>query len=425
MGTTVDSVRKSYTFDMRNLLALALLVASLASAKMPLDEFRARRATLRKSLDGVVVLAGRVEGRDEVYRSDQEPNFYYLTGWTQPGARLLVTTSQELLFLPHHNERVEHYQGKRSSAEDTDVRTLSGFDDVLPLEKFEAELDKALNASEKVYALASQPIAEKLKSFLPFRDIADATPLLAKLRMKKSPAEIAAIQHATDVSLEAQRAAWKRITPGMYEYQSSALLWNTYIANGCEDVAYSPIVGSGPNSTVLHYSANQRRMDRGEVVVMDAAAECDGYASDITRTIPVGGKFSARQREIYEIVLGAQNAAIAAAKPGIRLTGPTNSLTKIAKDYMDARGKDLHGAPLGKYFIHGIGHHVGLQVHDASLDVPLEAGMVVTIEPGIYIPEENIGVRIEDVVLITENGAKVMSAALAREPDQVEKAVAK
>src|SRR5579864_573380 len=197
---------------MRKLLALALLLASLASAKIPLDEFRARRANLRKSLDGVVVLAGRVEGRDEVYRSDQEPNFYYLTGWTQPGARLLVTPSQELLFLPHHNERVEHYQGKRSSAEDPDVRTLSGFDEVLPLEKFEAELDKALNANEKVYALANQPIAEKLKSFLPFRDIADATPLLAKLRMKKSPAEIAAIQHATDVSLDAQRAAWKRLT---------------------------------------------------------------------------------------------------------------------------------------------------------------------------------------------------------------------
>ena len=416
---------KAIILDMRKLLALALLLASLAFAKMPLDEFRARRANLRKVLDGVVVLAGRVEGRDEVYRSDQEPNFYYLTGWTQPGARLLVTPSQELLFLPHHNERVEHYQGKRSSAEDQDVRTLSGFDEVLPLEKFEAELDKALNANEKVYALANQPIAEKLKSFLPFRDLADATSLIAKLRMKKSPAEIAAIQHATDVSLDAQRAAWKRITPGMYEYQSSALLWNTYIANGCEDVAYSPIVGSGPNSTVLHYSANQRRMDRGEVVVMDAAAECDGYASDITRTIPVGGKFSARQREIYEIVLGAQNAAIAAAKPGVRMTGPTNSLTKIAKDYMDAHGKDLHGEPLGKYFIHGIGHQVGLQVHDASLDVPLEAGMVVTIEPGIYIPEENIGVRIEDVVLITENGVKVLSAALAREPDQVEKAVAK
>ncbi|HEV2687074.1 MAG TPA: Xaa-Pro peptidase family protein [Bryobacteraceae bacterium] len=410
---------------MRKLLALALLLAQLTLAKMPLDEFRTRRANLRKALDGVVVLSGRIEGRDEVYRSDQEPNFFYLTGWSQPGARLLVTPVQEILFLPHHNQRVENFQGKRAAAEDADARTLTGFDDVLPLEKFELELDKALNANEKVYALAGQPIADKLKSYLPFRDIADATPLIAKLRMKKSPAEIAAIQHSTDISLEAQRAAWKRLEPGMYEYQSSALLWNTYIANGCEDVAYSPIVGSGPNSTVLHYSANQRRMDRGEVVVMDAAAECDGYASDITRTIPVGGKFNARQREIYQIVLGAQNAAIAAAKPGVRMGGPTDSLTKIAKDYMDAHGKDLHGQPIGKYFIHGLGHHVGLQVHDAGLDVPLEAGMVVTIEPGIYIPEEGIGVRIEDVILITENGAKVLSAALVREPNEIEKALAK
>jgi Xaa-Pro aminopeptidase len=190
-------------------------------------------------------------------------------------------------------------------------------------------------------------------------------------------------------------------------------------------VAYSPIVGSGPNSTILHYSANQRRMDRGEVVVMDAAAQCDDYASDITRTVPVGGKFTARQREIYQIVLGAQKAAISALKPGVRMAGPGDTLTKIARDYMNAHGRDQHGEPLGKYFIHGLGHQVGLQVHDPGVDGPLEAGMVVTIEPGIYISEESIGVRIEDVVLVTENGARVLSAALPKEADEIEKAVAK
>jgi Xaa-Pro aminopeptidase len=409
---------------MRRFLAIALFIVPLVPAKMPLDEFRARRANLRKSLDGVLLLAARTEGRDETFRSDQEPNFYYLTGWTEPGARLLVTPSLEILFLPHHNERLEHYVGKRSSAEDGDVHAVTGFEDVRPIEKFETELDKALGANEKVYALNSA-FTDKLKSLYPFRDISDAAPPIAKLRMKKSPAELAAIQHATDVSLEAHRAAWKRMAAGLYEYQLQATLENTFLENGCEGVAYAPIVGSGPNSTVLHYSSNHRRADRGEVVVIDSAAQCDGYASDITRTAPVGGKFSARQREIYEIVLGAQNAAIAAAKPGIRLSGPTNSLTKIAKDYMDAHGKDLHGEPLGKYFIHGIGHQVGLQVHDASVEGPLEAGMVVTIEPGIYIPDENIGVRIEDVILVTENGAKLLSAALPREPDEIEKAVAK
>jgi Xaa-Pro aminopeptidase len=373
----------------------------------------------------VVLLAARTEARDEVFRVDQEPNFYYLTGLTDPGARLLVTPSREILFLPHHNERLEHYVGKRSSAEDSDVHALTGFEEVLPIEKFETELDQALSASEKVYTLQNTPFTDKLKSLYPFRDISDAAPVIAKLRMKKSAAELAAIQHATDVSLEAHRAAWKRMAAGLYEYQLEATLVNTFLENGCEGVSYAPIVGSGPNSTVLHYSANHRRADRGEVVVIDSAAQCDGYASDITRTAPISGKFSPRQREIYEIVLGAQNAAIAAAKPGIRLSGPTNSLTKIAKDYMDAHGKDLHGEPLGKYFIHGIGHQVGLQVHDASVDGPLEAGMVVTIEPGIYIPEENIGVRIEDVILVTENGAKLLSAALPREPDEIEKAVAK
>jgi Xaa-Pro aminopeptidase len=410
---------------MRRILALVLLAAPFASAKLPLDEYRTRRANLRKSLDGVLVLAARTEGRDEVFRSDQEPNFYYLTGWSQPAAKLLVTSTEEVLFLPHHNERVEHFQGKRSSAEDADVHALTGFDQVLPIEKFEAELDKALSAHEKVYALLHQDFTGKLEALYPFRDISDAAPLIAKLRVKKSAAELAAIQRATDVSLDAHRAVWKRMAAGMYEYQLEATLVDTFLENGCEGVAYAPIVGSGPNSTVLHYSANHRRMDRGEVVVIDSAAQCDGYASDITRTIPVGGKFSARQREIYEIVLGAQNAAIAAAKPGIRMSGATNSLTKIAKDYMDAHGKDLHGEPLGKYFIHGLGHQVGLQVHDANVDGPLEAGMVVTIEPGIYIPEENIGVRIEDVILVTENGAKLLSAALPREPDEIEKAVAK
>lgn len=418
-----------YTLDMvRSLLSAALLVSFLAlpsHAKMPLDEFKARRANLRGSLDGALVLFGHVEGRDEVYRLEEEPNFYYLTGWSQPGARLLITPAREVLFLPHHNERIERFQGRRASAEDPDVHALTGFQEVLPIEKFESELDRAFGAQDKVYAALDQPGTEKLKALYPFREISDGTLLVTKLRVKKSAAELAAIQHATDVSMEAHRASWKRMAPGLSEYQVAAVLWSTYIESGCEGVAYSPIVGSGINSTVLHYSANQRRMDSGEVVVMDAAAQCSDYASDITRTVPVSGKFTPRQREIYQIVLGAQKAAIAAMKPGVRMAGPGDTLTKIARDYMDAHGRDLHGEPLGKYFVHGLGHQVGLQVHDPNIDGPLEAGMVVTVEPGIYIPEESIGVRIEDVVLVTENGAKVLSAALPKEADEIEKAVAK
>jgi Xaa-Pro aminopeptidase len=151
------------------------------------------------------------------------------------------------------------------------------------------------------------------------------------------------------------------------------------------------------------------------------------YATDITRTVPVTGKFTARQRELYEVVLGAQKAALAAMKPGVMLGGSRNKvgLHKIAADYINSHGKDLHGKPLGEYFIHGLGHHVGLDVHDPTdFTKPLEAGMVITLEPGIYIPEEGIGIRIEDMVLVTENGGKVLSEALPREASDIEKAMA-
>jgi len=409
----------------RRQLAAVLLVAFTAAAKFPSEEYQSRRANLRKDLKGVLVLFAHTESRDQVYRVTPEPNFYYLTGWTEPGARLLITPSREILFLPHHNERLEHYEGRRSSAEDKDAKAATGFDEVLPIEKFESELDAALANNEDLYTLPAQPSTENLRTTHPFRDISDAAPFITKLRVKKSPAELAAIQHATDVSMEAHRAVWKQIAPGIGEYQIAATFEKVFLDNGCEGPAYSTIVGSGPNSTVLHYSANSRRMDRGEMVVMDAAAECDSYASDITRTVPVGGKFTPRQREIYSIVLGAQKSAIAALKPGARLAGPGATLTQVAKDYMDAHGKDLHGEGLGKYMIHGIGHQVGIDVHDPNIDGPLEAGMVVTIEPGIYLDEEHIGVRIEDVVLVTDHGAKVLSAALPKEPDEIEKATSR
>jgi Xaa-Pro aminopeptidase len=243
----------------------------------------------------------------------------------------------------------------------------------------------------------------------PRRPAIDARPKIAQLRMVKSKAEIAAIQKATDASVDAHRAAWKSIKPGQYEYEAAAIMVGTYMSEGCRRSAYAPIVGSGPNSTTLHYSNNNRRMDSGEVVVMDVAAECNNYASDITRTIPVNGRFSPRQREIYNIVLGAQRAAIAAVKPGAIMASRAG-LYKVAFEY----------------FTHGLSHHVGLDVHDESDNsVPLKPGMVITIEPGIYIPEENIGVRIEDTLLVTEDGARVMSAALPTDPDEIERELAK
>lgn len=417
--------------------------ARVSEARM-LDQYRSRRADLRKALgDGVTVLFGRTEELEEDLRTGffQESNFYYLTGWQEPGAILLLAPlpedpkapgysakaklPREILFLPERNPDQERWTGRKLGPSDADARDVTGFASVLPAEKFETELLHVLESYAHIYTLPDQPAAQRLKQLAPLRDMRSATLAIAKLRMHKSAEEIALIQHSIDVSIEAHRAAWQHAAPGLYEYQIAAQMTDVYFAAGCERNAYAPIVGSGPNSVYLHYSRNSRRMDNGEVLLMDVGAECAGYAADITRTIPVNGKFTARQREIYDIVLGAQNAAIAAVKPGMMLskTSP-NSLYKIAYDYINSHGTDSHGEPLGKYFTHGLGHHVGLDVHDAyDPSAPLEAGMVITIEPGVYLPDENLGVRIEDMVLVTDHGAKLLTAALPRDPGAIEKLV--
>ncbi len=334
---------------------------------------------------------------------------------------MILTRQAEILFLPHHNERLENFIGRRVSAEDRDAGARSGFETVLPIERFEEELLKGLASGPDVYVRATEEDLNRMKAFVPLRELRPAQDLLARYRMKKSPAEIALLEHAAEVSVQAQRAAWKRMKPGAFEYEVQAAFSEVMLSDGCENYAYPPIIGSGPNSTVLHYEANRRRMDRGEVGLIDAAAQCEDYASDVTRTIPVGGRFSPREREIYEIVLGAQKAAITALKPGTTMS----DLYKIAHDYIDSHGKDGQGKPLGKYFTHGLGHNVGLDVHDPPEDskLKIEEGMVLTIEPGIYIPEESVGVRIEYTLLVTRDGARILSAGLPKEPAEVERAL--
>lgn len=407
---------------MRFILVLIAALGQMQAVEIGPSAYQGRRAALKKaSSDGAIVLFGRTEGEHDELRSGfyQEPNFYYLTGWTQPGAILLIDPAREILFLPKKNPEAEKWTGPKSSPADANIRDKTGFDSVMASDAFERELRRSLEENARIYALSGVPERAKLSTLAPFAEIKDARMAVAKLRMKKSPEEIALIQHSTDITLAGHRAAWKKAAPGVHEYNVAAVMTNIFLDGGCERHAYAPIVGSGPNSTILHYSRVNRRMDAGEVLLMDVAAECAGYTSDVTRTIPLGGRFTRRQREIYDVVLGAQKAAIAAIKPGVMMGPKTlaGSLNKIAYDYIDARG-------YGKYFTHGLGHHVGLEVHDAfDPSMPLEAGMIVTIEPGIYIPEENLGVRIEDVVLVTENGAKILSESLPREPGEVEKAL--
>ncbi|MGH9675036.1 MAG: aminopeptidase P N-terminal domain-containing protein [Bryobacteraceae bacterium] len=407
-------------------LALAVVIGA---SPVTIDEYKTRRAEVRKKIDGIVVLVGATERENGDLRSGfwQEPNFFYLTGWEEPGAILVMTPEEELFFLPRRSANRERYTGPKLAPQDADAQARSGFTKVLPVSAFESSVRKLAESHERVFAVAGSTASSRLKTLLPLRDVSDAAATIARLRAIKSKAELDLIQRATDVTIAAHRAAWERMRPGLFEYQIAATMVGTYLDHGCQRNAYPPIVGSGPAAIILHYARNTRRIDAGELVLMDAGAECAGYAADITRTVPAGGRFTARQRELYEIVLGAQKAAIAAAKPGMTLTGDTDrSLVKVARDYINSRGKDRDGNPLGKYLLHGVSHHVGLEVHDAwDPTQPLAEGMVITVEPGIYIAGENIGIRIEDMVLITANGARVLSSALPKEADQIESALAR
>jgi Xaa-Pro aminopeptidase len=404
----------------------------LLAGTLPLyaQEFRSRREALRKALpDAVVVLFGRTEKESGDNRGGffQEPNFQYLTGWGQPDAMALLSPQGDTLFLPKRDERWRRYNGPAPDPDDAALREQTGFDAVAPVPAFEARLARALESAANLHAIAGHPMTDRLRALAPLREVRNATLELARLRMKKSESEIELIRRSTEASIEAHLAAWKRAAPGLFEYQAAATFTEALLDRNCPRAAFASIFASGPNALTLHYWRNSRKMDSGDLLLIDAAAECGGYASDLTRTIPVGGKFTQRQRELYEIVLGAQKAAIAAVKPGvIHDQGMKGAIYQAALDYLNAHGKDRQGNPLGRYLTHGISHHAGLNVHDAFVPgVPLEAGMVVSIEPGLYIPEEGIGIRIEDLVLVTGDGAQVLSQRLPKEAAEIEKYLAK
>jgi len=431
-----------------------ILICSLAQAleRQPSADYHARREKLAASLQRGVALVfapPEAEGPNDVYGYRPDNNFYYLTGWPEPGAALLVASAAEakdgnpsrpyteILFLPKRNYSQEQWTGPKLGPDDTKAAQLTGVDHVEPLENLRDELVRlgpvrGLKIYTDVHS-GDQPSnsnapldwLKNANAFAVGTSYEDIRPLLASLRTVKDSGEIQLIQKATNASIAAQFAAIRAIKPAVTEREISSLLQFEWGKRGCERPAYAPIAGSGFNSTVLHYSDDSGTMQAGDVVVMDAAGEYSLYASDITRTMPVNGKFTARQREIYEIVLGAQKAAMAAFQSGkshLR-KGQSDSLFDAAYDYINSHGKDLHGGPLGKYFIHGLGHYVGLAVHDdGDYDVPLAPGMVFTIEPGIYIAEEKIGIRIEDMYYVDNNGKLIrMTESLPQTPEEIEK----
>jgi len=440
-------------------LVVAILLTLAIPTLYALDrqsnaDYRARRQALAaKTGTGVVILFApmEAEGPNDLYGFRQNDDFFYLTGWTEPGAAILIAGAAEasgnnaarpyteILFFPAHNRVQERWTGPKLGADNSDASKITGFDRVdtldhlrdvivpllpLPRSTVYSDLPSYGDTSASVGPLDWLKRANAFAGYVSFEDV---KPMVSVLRTHKDAGEIERIRRATDYSVAAHLAAMKAVKPNVNEREISALMQYEWGKRGCERPAYAPIVGSGFNSTVLHYSDDSNPIKDGDVVVIDAAGEYAMYASDITRTLPASGKFTARQREIYDIVLGAQQAAVAAFRSGksnLKRDDP-DSLYKVAFEYINTHGKDKHGEPLGKYFIHGLSHYVGLNVHDDNdYTVPLGPGFVFTIEPGIYIPEESLGVRIEDILYVDKDGKLVnLTAGLPHTADEVEHAM--
>ncbi len=398
-----------------------------AIVSIPHPEFRARREALLKALKGAtaIVLAGDEDASlEHGYRP--HAHFEYLTGIVdEPGAILLfdpnhpMPARRTILMLRPLLPEIDRWDGYREQIGSA-LKQRTDFDTILRTVALPRFLLEAARRSHRLAMLHpptahTAPVAPDLEILrrvaerIPGTTIEDRSTLLASMRSVKSKAELAAIRKAIAITVTGFEATIRSIRPGQRESDVQETLEGAYRAQGARKLAFRTIAGSGVNSTVLHYHANDQPLRDGDLICIDSGARIAGYSADITRTVPVSGRFTERQRDVYEVVLAAQKAAIKRTRPGATLY----DLDAAARQVIDEAG-------FSDAFIHGIGHHLGLETHDISPDEPLKAGAVVTIEPGIYLPHERIGIRIEDDILVTPKGAEVMSKALPTAVKEIE-----
>lgn len=423
------------------------------------DEFKARRQALRRAVpDGVILVRGATE--DEVphwapLRYRQNASFFYLTGVDTPGAFLVLLPEgllaglgmrnvkadvREVLFLPPRDAAAELWTGPKLGPGE-EAQKLTGIDLVADVAKLWPALSAWVRRDAVVQTLT--PFGESArgtKAYAMMQRIADAAPAvqfrdcsvaLAKLREVKSPAEVSRLRQAIAVTDAGQRAARQVIAggAGRYEHDVEAAVLHAYRAAGAGP-SFAPIVGAGVNGAILHYGDNAAEMKAGDLVVVDIGALAGHYCGDVTRTYPVGGKFaSPRGRQIYDLVLAAHRQAVREYKPG---EDSLDSMTERCKAFLKAselRAKDSSGEEktMDVFMPHSLGHHLGLDVHDVNeatdRHAVLPVGSVITIEPGIYLPGEAIGVRLEDDYLVTATGLQSLSSGLEVEPRDVEQAM--
>ncbi|EYF08015.1 aminopeptidase P N-terminal domain-containing protein [Chondromyces apiculatus] len=429
----------------------------------PRDVFHGRRMRLLEKIDGALLLFAApvtLRNDDVAHEYRQDSDFYYLTGFTEPGAVLLLTSKHEhhraVLFLRPRDREHEMWDGERLGV-DGAVERL-GFDAAYPIGEFADKLpryftgvtrvyhrlavdrgndDRVLDAVQRVRGRGRTPDVWPT-------EIVDPRTLLHSMRVLKTDDEIATMRRAAEITRDAHLAAMRLAAPGRHEYELEAVMREAFRRHGAERVAYLPIVGSGPNATVLHYRQNSRRMEDGELVLIDAGCEYGYYASDVTRTFPVSGTFSPPQRRIYQLVLDAQRAAIDATRPGVTVDHVHDVTVRVLAEGLVALGllqgtldDVLRDRTYRRYYMHRTSHYLGMDVHDAGTYFeggaprPMQPGMVLTIEPGLYIRADDvaapaeyrgIGVRIEDDVLVTAEGHRILTDDIPRTIDDVERA---
>jgi Xaa-Pro aminopeptidase len=426
------------------------------------EEYRARRARVMERMDTLSVAVFRAtdparRNGDVNFKYRQSSNFLYLTGGTEWSTTLLLvpsgilidsaTTVREVLFVtPGGSQWTGDRMGVDGAMKELGFGAPGTSSAALAHDRFADILSRAIAGKKVLYYTHTLPealvdpvsgkrfitareIKNELKAKYPDLEVKSLNSVLGELRSIKSPAELALLQKAIDVTAVAHVEAMKSCEPGMFEYQLQAVIEYSFARLGAEFTGFPSIVGSGANSLILHYEENRRQMENGDVVVMDLGAEYHGYSADVTRTIPVNGKFTTAQRALYEIVLAANDAAAKEMKMGAPAGAPGKKAFDVLAEGLMNLGIIKDRNEVNRYCPHGVSHPIGLEVHDVgAMGASLQAGMVLTMEPGLYVPNGspcdkrywNIGVRIEDDVLVTPDGPKLMSGNAPRTIKEIE-----
>jgi len=398
---------------------------------------------------------------DTEFKFHQDPDFYYLTGFPEPDAIAVIDPSNKknpyTLFVRPRDPKMETWYGRREGVEG--AKKKYGADKALPIEKFPSELAKMVNGHEKLFYrfAVDQKLDQQILTYLsaqrfrrqktayPPHTIIDPILLIHDMRLHKTADEIELMQRSADIAAEAHILAMQSVKPGMNESQIESIIEHYFRMNGASGASYNSIIGGGANATILHYVENNAPLRDGDLLLIDAGAQYQGYASDITRTFPINGRFTKPQRDIYDIVLNVEIKCLEATRKGTTIKERQKLSIELLTEGMKELGllkgktKDLiKKKAYEKYYMHGVGHYLGLDVHDAGRyftdhkakdSRPFAPGMVLTVEPGIYVPPDakdapakyrGIGVRIEDDVLVTEDGNVNLTAKVPKQVEEIE-----